>query len=316
MSAGSVQRVPFRFQVSDWTLFKIHRRLQVRAFGIKDRQVGLDALPPAGDPADGLMLRSIPLVGPDDAADIASVEVQGRRLLRYVIQRFPRYVIDMSQDFDSYRGKFSGKTRSTISRKIKKFTEFSGGELQWERFSRPEDLERFWRLARTVSAKSYQERLLDVGLPEDPAFFSEARRLAAADLVRAFLLFDRGRPVSYLYCPVEDGVLIYAYLGYDPEYIRHSVGTVLQWLALESLFAERRFQYFDFTEGESEHKRLFATGSLSCANIALLNRSVSNRLLVHGHRAFLRAAERVGDWLERHHLKARIKRWMRFGRAG
>jgi hypothetical protein len=73
--------------------------------------------------------------------------------------------------------------------------------------------------------------------------------LAAGGQVRAYLLFDGERP--YLYCPVQGDVVIYRYLGYDPDYARMSVGTVLQWLALEELFREARFRMFDFTEGES-----------------------------------------------------------------
>ena len=68
--------------------------------------------------------------------------------------------------------------------------------------------------------------------------------------MRAFLLFLAGEPVAYLYLPVSGRTLIYAYLGYDAEHAHLSPGTVLQMAALENLFAEKRFAYFDFTEGE------------------------------------------------------------------
>jgi len=307
------QSVAFRFQLSDWTLFSIHRRLQVRAFGVGDSVTELDQLPPLLPDTSGVMLRSLPVS--TASVGIRELELGGQRLLSYVLQCFPRYYIDMSQSFEDYKAKFSGKTRSTLGRKIRKFAELGGGQIRWERFTRADDLERFWQLARQVSIKTYQERLLDAGLPDDPAFFEQARRLADADNLRAFLLFDGERPVSYLFCPVREGIIEYAYLGYDPEYLRLSVGTVLQWLALESLFAEQRFHYFDFTEGESEHKRLFATGSVSCANIALLRPTLTNRLLAHSHHRFGRFTEALGGWLERHELKTRVKRWLRFGRA-
>ena len=236
-------------------------------------------------------------------------------LLRYVMQCFPRYYIDMTQGFDDYRKKFSSKTRATLTRKAKKFAELGSGHIRWERISRADDLDRFWTLARQVSVKTYQERLLDAGLPADPGFIAEAKRQADADCLRAFLLFDGDRPVSYLYCPVQDGIVVYAYLGYDPDYLRLSVGTVLQWLALESLFSEKRFRYFDFTEGESEHKRLFSTGHFDCANVALLRPTLANRLLVHSHLCFVRAIQALGAWLETHDLKRRIRAWLRFGRG-
>ena len=38
-----------------------------------------------------------------------------------------------------------------------------------------------------------------------------------------------------------------------------SPGTVLQYLALESIFDEKVNSYFDFGEGEGDHKKMFAT---------------------------------------------------------
>ena len=307
------QRVEFRFQLSDWTLFTIRRKLEVRAFGLDDAAMSIDALPPVSKDVQGSMLRSVPVV--DAQAGIRKLELRGERLLGYVLQCFPRYYIDLTQSFHDYKSKFSGKTRATMQRKLNRFAEVCGGQIRWECLSRPEEFERFWRLARQVSVMTYQERLLDAGLPDDPTYKSEALRLAEAGNVRAFLLFHGERPVSYLYCPIDHGIVQYAYVGYDPEYLRLSVGTVLQWLALESLFAERRFRFFDFTEGASDHKRLFATGHLQCANIALLKPNWANFLLAHGHLCFVRVVEALGTWLERHDLKTRVRRWVRFGRV-
>ncbi len=316
----TIAAVYFRYQLSDWTLFSWPRHLQVRAFG-------LDAapdvtLPPLAPGSHGLLLRSVPVsVDPSSSpssgmATLGRVTHQGQSLLRYVMQRFPRYYIDMSgKDFEVYKAKFSGKTRSTLSRRVKKFAEACGGTLRWERFAAPEDLPRFWQHARAVSEKTYQERLLDAGLPDKADYLEQALRWAGQDQLRAFLLFDGECPVSYLFCPIHEGVVQYAYLGYDPAYKHLSVGTVLQWLALESLFQEGCYRSFDFTEGESEHKRLFGTDHLQCANVALLRPTLANRLLAHSHWRFTQAGDALGRWAERHGLKKRIRHWLRFGRT-
>lgn len=316
MTSDAVQQpVMFRFQLSDWTLFSVRRPMVVKGFGLACADAKAPSMPEALPPqGSGVMLRSIQL--PDARPSIAMLRnASGQRHLRYVLQCFPRYYIDMSKPWDAYTKKFSSKSRSTIARKVKKFTEHSGGELRWRRFTRADELDEFWELAAQVSALTYQERLLGAGLPGDAGYIEQAKRMAAADSLRAFLLFDGDRPVSYLFCPVRDGVVDYAYLGYDPAYLRLSVGTVLQWLALESLFAENRFRYFDFTEGESDHKRLFATGHIECANVALMRPTLANLALAYGHIGFNGAAEGLGRWLDRHDLKPRIKRWLRFGRA-
>ncbi len=138
------------------------------------------------------------------------------------------------------------------------------GALTSRRYRTSAELAEFFDFARRVSANSYQERLLDCGLPTGQDFVDDAIQAASHDDLRAFLLFAQGEPVSYLYCPVENGVLQYAYLGYLPEHSKLSPGTVLQWLAMESLFAEHRFTAFDFTEGDSEHKRFFSTHQVPC----------------------------------------------------
>ena len=310
---SEAKSVAFRFQLSDWTLLRVRRPLLVRGFGLDQDPSAAADLPdlPAG--CAGLLLRSI--AATDTRTGLNHVALDGRRMLRYVMQCFPRHYIDMAQSFDAYKQKFSGKTLATLRRKVKKFTEHGNGQVRWERFTQPDSLDRFWTLARQVSAKTYQERLLDAGLPEDPAYLLQAKQLAMADNVRAFLLFDGERPVSYLFCPVRDGIVEYAFLGYDPAYLRLSVGTVLQWFALESLFEEQRFRYFDFTEGESAHKRLFATSHLDCANIALLTPTLGHHLLVRLHLGFGRLTEALGRWLDDHDLKVKIRRWMRFGRT-
>jgi CelD/BcsL family acetyltransferase involved in cellulose biosynthesis len=310
ISLTGCRTISFRFQLSDRTLFSINRCVVVRAFGIGEAP---DDDPTLDCSESGMLLRSMP-VGQCEVG-IDTVERLGRTFVRYVQKCLPRYYIDMSIGFEAYTAKFSGKTRSTIQRKIKKFGEISGGRVRFERYRSVSEVDRFGVFAREVSRRTYQERLLGAGLPEAPEFVQQARLLAQADLVRAFVLFDGDRPVAYLYCPAHDGVLEYSYMGYDPDYQRYSVGTVLQWVALELLFAEGCYRCFDFTEGESEHKRLFATHHYRAANVVLLPNTFSNRILVHSHFRFAKAIERIGAWLEAHQLKRKVRRWLRFGRA-
>jgi CelD/BcsL family acetyltransferase involved in cellulose biosynthesis len=107
--------------------------------------------------------------------------------------------------------------------------------------------------------------------------------------------------------------LIYAFLGYDPEYASFSVGTVLQWLALEYLFEERSFRFFDFTEGQSEHKKLFATDSVQCANVFFLRSSLRNVLLLNSQRTVNHLSKSIGDTLHQYGLKTMVRKLIRFG---
>lgn len=305
------RNVPFKFQLGDWTVFSYALFMQVRQVSLKGAPAPVDTPQPPTDPislgSQGFVIRSLPV-----SARQPVLRRSGAYLC-YVPSQYPHYYIDLRSSFDQYKAKFSSKTRSTLSRKVSKYTQHGGGALRWRPYTQRDDMGEFFRHARAVSAKTYQEKLLDAGLPDSDEFLQEMTALAARDQVRAYVLFDGEKPVSYLYCPVEDDVLIYAYLGYDPDYLKLSVGTVLQWVALESLFDEGRFAIFDFTEGQSEHKRLFATHDVQAANVFFVRATFRNSMLIRFHYLFAQLSAALGRLLEKTGLKARVKRLLRFG---
>ena len=86
---------------------------------------------------------------------------------------------------------------------------------------------------------------------------------AAAGDVRGWLLYIAGEPAAYLYCPIEAGIARYEYVGHDPAFSDLSPGGVLQMEAMRDLFGTG-LKCFDFTEGDGQHKRQFATAGVPC----------------------------------------------------
>lgn len=312
MSPWQIRSVPFKYQLGDWTLLTIHLYLQCRSESLFCEPTAFALqVPPMSDLANdsqGFMIRALPITD-----ELSRLSRRGGYLC-YVPLQYEHCHIDLTLTFETYQQKFSSKTRSTINRKIRKYAEHCGGSIRWRCFDKPEHIREFFELARDVSKLSYQECLLDAGLPDSEKFIQQAESLAAENRLRAYILFEGARPVSYLYCPIKQGVLIYAYLGYDPEYMKLSVGTILQWLALKSLFAENCFRAFDFTEGQSEHKRLFATHQAKRANVLLVKASLRNRLVIYSHLWMDRFSGLLGKTLDRLGVRAKVRRLMRFGR--
>lgn len=279
-------------------LRKVYSLHDIRSFTSSPE---LPALPRS---LEGYLLANIPQEG------VTGAIRRQERFISYCLKAYLRCYIDMSGDFNGYQAKFSSKTRSGINRKVRKFAEHAGA-LDFRCYKTPDEVKEFFELARPVSADSYQERLLDCGLPTDPPFMEEAIAAAGRDEIRAFLLFSGSRAVSYLYCPIRENVLEYAFLGHVPDFAKLSPGTVLQWLALEQLFAEGRFTAFDFTEGESEHKRFFSTHQIPCSLELLLKPNLSTQLKARIHRGIDSASTVMGEGLDRMGLKIRIKKWLR-----
>ncbi len=305
------QQVPLKIQLGDKTLCAPKLWLQIREVGLDGEAPPVaEPVPPTGPlqaDSQGFLIRSLRVIGRQPV-----LRRQGDYLC-YIPSQYSRYYIDMHQSFAEYKGKFSSKTRSTLNRKVRKYAEHCGGNIPWKVYKSPGEMTEFFGLARAVSRITYQEKLLDAGLPDSEEFRWQMEQLAQQGRVRGFILFYQNQPVSYLYCPISNGVLIYAFLGYDPSYMNFSVGTVLQWLALEYLFDENTCRFFDFTEGQSEHKKLFSTHSIQCANVFFLRKSLRNIFLVCGRELIDRFGQVAGEALDRFGMKASVKRLMRFG---
>jgi len=263
------------------TLGHVRRRLARVRIGLEAALTDVvPALPALETGADGYLVNGLP--------DVWVEKVCGTGLRSWVRQSYRRHYAPLSGTHDDYLAGFSAKTRSTLKRKLRKFADAAGG-LDVRCYRTPEEVEAFHGLARSVSALTYQERLLGAGLPEGETARAELAQLAAADLVRGFVLFAAGRPVAYLHAPAEGETLLYQHLGYDPAFASLSPGTVLQMEAMRMLIEEGRFAWFDFTEGEGQHKALFGRGEIASVDLMLLRPTLSNRIAGHGLARFDRS---------------------------
>jgi CelD/BcsL family acetyltransferase involved in cellulose biosynthesis len=259
-------------------LASVPRVLSTWSFALEDVLAG--SLPPAPPPArDGVRVLSAP------AARLGEIAARYPGFIAGGRQDYRRHYIDMGTGFAAYMDRFSGKTRSTLRRKARKLAEDAQGYTVTEHRT-PAEIEAFLAAALPLSARTYQARLLDAGLPDSPDARRAMMQSAEDDRMRAFLLHACGQAVAYLSLPVSGRTLVYAHLGYDPDWARLSVGTVLQMDALERLFAENRFAWFDFTEGEGAHKAMFGTHSAECASLVLLEPTLANRTLLGARDAF------------------------------
>lgn len=274
MAGGAID-----FTLGSRRLLSVPRDLATWAFTLEDVLAG--TLPPAPSGGrDGLRVLSTPTARLDSIAARYPGFITGGR------QDYRRHYIDMGQGFDAYLAQFSGKTRSTLRRKARKLADEAAGGYAVSEHRTPAEVEAFLAAALPLSARTYQARLLDAGLPDSQPARAAMLEAAEADRMRAFLLHAGGTPVAYLSLPVTGATLVYAHLGYDPDWASLSVGTVLQMDALERLFAEQRYRWFDFTEGDGAHKAMFGTHSADCSSLVLLEPTLANRSLLGARDAF------------------------------
>jgi len=244
-----------------------------------------------------------------DPAGLSSC-VEGRFLV-HTIQAYRRFRTDLSGSFEQLLGELSSRRRSTLLRKVRRFERESGGVIDWRTYTTGDAMREFIALAGPLAAKTYQAKRFDGALPSDDAFREEAVQSACDGHARGYLLFLHDAPMAYLYTPQRGDSLIYAYLGYDAEYSALSPGIVLQYLVHQSLFDEKPCRYFDFTQGEGDHKQLFANESSECCDLLLTPRGLRWRALLASHRYWDSVVERLRMVAQRMGLLSRMKRWLK-----
>jgi CelD/BcsL family acetyltransferase involved in cellulose biosynthesis len=265
----------------------------------------------------------IPLLGRHGAVAIPSYPISappaGLKItsgyLRYIPATSVHYFVEPGSSFGEYLGRMPRKCRHELLRKMRRFTERSRGEIDLRVYRSPAEASVFYPLACALSRKTYQHRLLDVGLAETAAFEAELIGQTQRDAMRGYLLFYREAPIAYAYCTVAGDCLRFRFIGYDPQFADLSAGIVLIYGAMASAIDEGRFALIDFGSGEAQYKRSFATGSLRCATVFLFRPTIRNLVIVVAHRACIAASDGCVLLLSRLGIKHRIKRYFRTRRA-
>jgi CelD/BcsL family acetyltransferase involved in cellulose biosynthesis len=231
--------------------------------------------------------------------------------IRYAPRQYRRFFLDLNGAFEDYLKQLSHNPRKQLRRTLKQFTAMNDPRMDWREFRQPGEMAEYHRLAREVSARTYQEHLVDAGLPSGSEFLDQITAMAANDAVRGYILFADGKPIAYHHCPVEGDVIVHERTGYDPDYRHLRPGLTLLFLLIERLFTTDRFSRFDFGRGEFPYKDTYSTGSVLCADIYYFRRTPSNCALVFAHSALDATWTAISGILDRLHLKDRLKRLLR-----
>lgn len=300
------RRIPVSFVVGSRKLLTIPRDLVTVATDLESLIAGrAPAIPQLPANSDGYRILSVPESALANILESHPGYIAGGR------QSYRRFYIDMAGDFENYLARFSSKTRSTLRRKQRKLAEHGQQGAEICEYRKPEEIAAFLEEALPLSRRTYQARLLDAGLPESGNAKARMLELAAQDRLRAYILRINGEAAAYLHLPVIGETVVYAYLGYDDKFAGLSPGTVLQIEALERLFAEKRYRYFDFTEGEGPHKAMFGTHGLEACSFFLLRGDAGNRLLMGSLDTFDAAVATARRLAERSGGLARARRLLR-----
>src|SRR5262245_9417136 len=189
----------------------------------------------------------------------------------------PHRLVRLPASFAEYLAKFSGRTRRTLSYKLRHFEKASPGGLRLTRIRGRAELPAFLEHAERISARSWQgTRLGQVIRPE-----VQLERLgltADEGWLRSYLLVSGEEPVAFVIGSQAGGVFYYEHACYDPSAAAYHPGTVLLYLLIEDLLGDDPARTLDFGYGDNEYKRLFSNDTYDEANVLLVRKSAYTAL--------------------------------------
>ncbi len=252
-----------------------------------------------------LYLRSVP-----DHANLAASPIF-KTMLVYEAYGYDRSWVVTEGGFDAYLASFSKTSRKGLKRRQKKLIERSGGRLDIRRYDHADQMATFHQNARVVSAKTFQEKLMNDGLPADPSFLDEIKAKASEHQCYGTILYLDEQPISFLYCERQGSGWLAIFGGFDPDYANLSPGTVHLLSELEASFDNPNATFFDFGPGPSDYKQFFSTHDVPCSDMLILDKTWRNRLAVETHKLLGMISEKGVQMATALRLKERIRQMIR-----
>ncbi len=235
---------------------------------------------------------------------------QGKYYLLPSGKVYRRRLIALPESFDQYMQSLSRNTRKDIRRTLRHLEQDPEIMVSYRVFTAPEEVSEFLSLAQFVSDKTYQHNLLGLGICDN----AETRRnlvvAAKNGWLRSYLLICNEKPVAFQHGYLYGGTYYAEQTGYDPAWAEKSVGTVMQIYRVRDLINAGVAQ-LDFLYGDNEKKRSLSNTYREEQNFHLIPRKFPLGLLTYSLRGFNVLSELVGDFIEKHGLKSKIRRFLR-----
>ena len=184
--------------------------------------------------------------------------------------------------------------------------------LSCERFTRPDQVDRFCRVADQVAQRTYLRRLGASFVLTEPAV-RKLRLLAERGLWRAYILYVHGAPAAYWVGTRYGTTFHLDYTGRDPAYSQFNpgTGTILFAKMVEDLCDATGVREIDFGFGDYPYKQRFGNDSEETETLLLFAPTISGMGLNLLRTALAWTEKGLAALLERLGLRARLKRFWR-----
>jgi hypothetical protein len=273
MLAGRIERTQDYFQIGYLSLF----RLQVRRLNI----ITGGWMGNAGNEESRCLVSEIRRILKADKIDYAVIsniptdstlyrsarQAQGLLTRDYLPEMSQRWSMRLPEAYSEFLKRRKKKHRYWLNRVVRALEQQFPGRVNTRCFRNVEDVGTFCAAAEEVASLTYQRRL-GAGFINDSVHQKRCLFAAQNHRFRGYVLYVDERPRAFWCGTLYRGVFHLAWTGYDPEWRKYELGTVLFLKLVENLCSEK-VQTVDFGLGEAFYKERFGDQSWEEASVYL-----------------------------------------------
>lgn len=223
---------------------------------------------------------------------------------------YQRRLIRLPSDFEEYIKSLGQSTRKNIRRVLRNFERDETRHSEFRVFTKPDDVPEFLKQAQFISDKTYQKRLIGLGLSDDDATRKTFCLAAEKGWFRSYILYCDGAPVAFQHGYIYKDTYYAESTGYIPEWGAQSVGTVMQIYRIRDLIQDN-ISKLDFLYGDTEKKRTLSNMAREEQNFYIVPKKFPLSQIAYGVYLFNAAMDSLSKWMDRHGIKSKIRHFLR-----
>jgi CelD/BcsL family acetyltransferase involved in cellulose biosynthesis len=206
---------------------------------------------------------------------------------------YQRCRIALTGSFDAYVAGLGRSTRKDLRRLVRSFRDEFGDSVEVQVLTRPAEIEAALPDLIALSAKTYQARLLGLGISRGNVLERQLRHGAKLGMARLDLLRVGGKAISFQIAYAHRETLYATQGGYDPEWKEWSPGIVHHHFFMEDLCrTSPELRLYDFMYGEGLYKTRLSNTFHAESHFYLFPRTARGRLTWLA----LEASDRLSRW--------------------
>ena len=169
----------------------------------------------------------------------------------------PHWRMDIPQNIDDFFKALTKDTRESIRRKIRRFEKKYQNQFNILHYHRQDEIKSFSKDVEELSQKTYQHAL-NAGFVNNSLTNSILNTDARYNRLFISVFNIHNKPCAYQWGTILNHTYYLEKLGYDPQWAKYSIGTILFIKVLELLCVNKSLRYVDFWFGDAQYKKSYA----------------------------------------------------------